>query len=67
MMIELTFLNDLMLKRQANQKSVTFVTIGIFFHKGFSFQPNVCNGCHDLVMMSMNRSDIAVLNIKGVV
>ena len=31
----------------------------------FKFQPNVCNRCHDLLMMSMNRSDIAILNIKG--
>ena len=33
------------------QKSVIFVT-------------NVCNRCHDL-LMSMNLSDIAILNIKG--
>ena len=25
----------------------------------------VCNRCHDLLMMSMNLSDIAILNIKG--
>ena len=31
----------------------------------FKFQPNVCNRCHDLSMMSMNLSDIAILNIKG--
>ena len=31
----------------------------------FKFQPNVCNRCHDLLMMSMNLSDIAILNIKG--
>ena len=35
-----------------------------FLHKGFKFQPNVCNGCHDLLMMSMNLSDSAILNIK---
>ena len=35
-----------------------------FFDKGFQFQPNVCNGCHDLLMMSMNLSDTAILNIK---
>ena len=29
-MVELTFLKELMLIRQANQKSVMFVTIGIF-------------------------------------
>ena len=27
--------------------------------------PNVCNRCHDLLMMSMNLSHIAILNIKG--
>ena len=26
---------------------------------------NVCKRCHDLLMMSMNLSDIAVWNIKG--
>ena len=31
----------------------------------FKFQPNVCDRCHDLLMMSMNLSDIAILNIKG--
>ena len=36
-----------------------------FLHKGFKFQPNVCNGCHDLLIMSMNLSDIDILNIKG--
>ena len=29
------------------------------------FQSNVCNGCHDLLMMSTNLSDIVILNIKG--
>ena len=36
-----------------------------FSNKGFKFQPNVCNSCHDLLMMSVNLSDIAILNIKG--
>ena len=36
-----------------------------FLNKGFKFQPNVCNRWHDLLMMSMNLSDIAILNIKG--
>ena len=36
----------------------------LVFFKGFKFQPNVCNGCHDL-LMSMNFNDIAILNIKG--
>ena len=36
-----------------------------FLSYSFKFQPNVCNRCHDLLMMSMNFSDIAILNIKG--
>ena len=36
-----------------------------FFNKGFKFQPNVCNRCQDLLMTSMNLSDIIILNIKN--
>ena len=36
-MIELTFLKELMLIRQAHQKSVIFVTSDIFLKKGLSF------------------------------
>ena len=35
-----------------------------FSNKRFTFQPYVFNRCHDLLMMSMNFSDIAILNIK---
>ena len=36
-----------------------------FLNKGFKFQSNVCNRCHDLLIMSMNLSDIPILNIKA--
>ena len=36
-----------------------------FLDKGFKFQPNVCNGCYDVLMMSMNLSNIDTLNING--
>ena len=36
-----------------------------FLNYSFKFRPNVCNRCHDLLMMSINLSDIAVLNIKA--
>ena len=35
-------------------------------NNGSKFHPDVCNGCHDMLMMSMNLSDITILNIKGV-
>ena len=58
-MIELTFLKELILIKQFHQKSV------IFLNKGFNFQAYVCNRYHDLLTMSMNLSDIAILNIKS--
>ena len=36
-----------------------------FLNKGSKCKPNVCNRCHDLLMISINLSDIAILNIKG--
>ena len=35
-----------------------------FLNYIFKFQPNVCNRCHDLLMISINLIDIAILNIK---
>ena len=52
-----------MIIRQANQKSMIFITIDIF--KGFKFQTYLCNGCHDLIMMSTNLNDVAIINISG--
>ena len=37
-----------------------------FFNHGFKFQDFVCNGCHDLTMLSLNISDIAIIAVKGV-
>ena len=36
-----------------------------FLNYSFKFQTNVCNRCHDLLIMFVNLSDIAILNIKG--
>ena len=36
-----------------------------FLNVIFKLQPNVCNGCHDLLMMSMDLSHIGIGNIKG--
>ena len=37
MIIELTFLNELILIRQVNQTSATFATLDIFYKKDLSF------------------------------
>ena len=37
-----------------------------FFNHEFKFQDSVCNGRHDLTMLSVNISDISVISIKNV-
>ena len=36
-----------------------------FLKKVIKFEPYVCNKLHDFIMISMNLSDIAILNMKG--
>ena len=36
-----------------------------FLNYSFKFEPNLSNKCNDLLMMSMNLSNIAILNSKG--
>ena len=59
----MTFLKELMLIKQVHQKRVMFVTIGSFKIIVLSFY-QMSDRCHDL-LMSINLSDIAILNIKG--
>ena len=37
-----------------------------FFNHGFKFQDSVRNGCHDLTMLRVNISDIAIITVKNV-
>ena len=32
----------------------------------YKFQPYVCNGCHDISMITYELKNIAILNVKGV-
>ena len=36
-----------------------------FLDKGFKFQPAFCNGCHDVLLMSIDLNSIAILNTHG--
>ena len=42
------------------------MTLCHFLDKWFKFQLYVCNGCHDVSLISMNPSNILTLNICGV-
>ena len=58
-MIELTFLKELVLIKQVHQEC-DVCHYCYFLNYSFKFQPNACNRCHDLLMMSIKLSDIAI-------
>ena len=37
-----------------------------FFDHGFKFQDSVCNSCHDLTMLCLDISNIAIITVKNV-
>ena len=40
-----------------------YLALLAFLDKGCKFQPDICNGFHDVLMMSVSPSDIAILNL----
>ena len=36
-----------------------------FLDKNFSYQPHLCNGCHELMHKAMSFNDVAIVSIKG--
>ena len=62
-MIELLFLKELMLIT-SEPKEYDICHYWYFLNKRFELQPYICNKCHDSLMISMNLSNIAILNIK---
>ena len=36
-----------------------------FLGRNFSYQPHLCNGCHDLMQKAMSFNDVAIISIKG--
>ena len=52
-------------KKTSESKECDICHYWYFLDKGFTFLPDVCNGCHDVKIISMNLSDIPTLNIKG--
>ena len=53
------------LKKPTASKECNICHYWYFLNFSFKFQPNVCNRCHNLLMMSVNLSNISILNIKG--
>ena len=36
-----------------------------FLDENFTYQPHLCNGCHDLMQKVMSLNDAAIVSIKG--
>ena len=36
-----------------------------FLDKNFSYEPHLCNRCHDLMQRAMSFNDVAIVSIKG--
>ena len=51
-----------MLIRQV-RKMVWCLAVIVFLDNGFKFHANVCNRCHNVLVMSTNLSHIAILKI----
>ena len=32
---------------------------------GFTYEPYLCNGCHDLMQKAMSLNDVAIVYVKG--
>ena len=62
---ELMLIKQMHQKKTSASKDYDICHYWYFLNYSFKFQPNVCNRCHDLLMMSINLSNIAILNIKG--
>ena len=52
--------------KTSSSKECNICRYWYFLDEGFKFQHDICNGYHDVLMMSMNLSDIAILNNIGV-
>ena len=52
-------------KETSESKECDFCHYCYFLDKGFKFELDVWNGCHDVLIMSMNLNDIAVINIRA--
>ena len=51
---------------KSNNSKECMICHYFFSNHGFKFQDSVCNGCHDLTMLRLNISDIAIITAKNV-
>ena len=42
-----------------------YLSLLYFLSKNVSYEPCLCNGCHDLMQNAMNFNDVAIVSVKG--
>ena len=57
--------NGIDIKKTSVSKECAIRRYWYFPDKGFMFHPYFCNGCHDILMISISLKDIAILSING--
>ena len=57
--------NDL--AKSNNNKECMICHYFFFNHGRFKFQDSLCSGCHDLTMLTINISNIAIITVKNVI
>ena len=58
-------IKDFDVTKKSESKECDICHYWYFLNMGFKFQTHVCNGCHNVLMMSINLNNIAILNFKG--
>ena len=57
---------DVDVNKTSKSKACNIFHYWYFLNKGFTFEPNVCNGYQYALVMSMNLNDIAILKVRGI-
>ena len=60
-----SMIKDFDITKKSESKECDIYHYWYFLNMGFKFQTHVCNGCHNVLMMSINLNNIAILNFKG--
>ena len=51
--------------KSSSRKECTICHYFYFKHK-FKYEKSVCKDCHDLLILSLNISDITIITVKGI-
>ena len=56
---------DIDINKASASKECDICHYWYFLNKNFSYEPYLCNVCHDLMQKAMNLNDVALVSIKG--